>query len=119
MDPMLIEQVLINILENAIIHAENMKHLSLCVSLQNGQACFCISDDGCGIPKERLDTLFTGCLDRDQKVSDGHRKGMGIGLFVCAAIIKAHGGEITAQNLPSGGAAFCFTLDMEDEYEQQ
>ena len=119
MDAMLIEQVLINLLENAVIHAEGMQTLSLSVSLSDGKACFCVSDDGCGIPKERLAGLFTGYLDRDQTVSDGQRKGMGIGLFVCAAIIRAHGGEITASILPGGGAAFRFALDTEEDNEQQ
>lgn len=119
MDPMLIEQVLINLLENAVIHAEGMQTLEMSVSLANGKACFCVRDDGCGIPRERLEKLFTGYLDRDQSVSDSQRKGMGIGLFVCAAIIRAHGGEITAANLPEGGAAFRFALDMEEDDEQQ
>lgn len=119
MDPMLIEQVLMNILENAVLHAEGMQTLSLNVTLQPNKAAFCIRDDGCGIPRERLSSLFSGYLDRDQTVSDGQRKGMGIGLFVCAAIIRAHGGEITARNLPEGGAAFCFALDMEENNEQQ
>ena len=119
MDPMLIEQVLMNLLENAVIHAEGMQTLEMSVSLEGQKACFCIRDDGCGIPRERLEKLFTGYLDRDQTVSDGQRKGMGIGLFVCAAIIRAHGGEITAANLPEGGAAFRFALDMEEYDEQQ
>jgi len=119
MDAMLIEQVLINLLENAVLHAQGMQTLALSVTLEDGKAHFCIRDDGCGIPRDRLAGLFTGYLDRDQPVSDGQRKGMGIGLFVCAAIIRAHGGEITAENLPSGGAAFRFALDMEENHEQQ
>ncbi|MBR3765289.1 MAG: PAS domain-containing sensor histidine kinase, partial [Clostridia bacterium] len=50
MDAMLIEQVLINILENAVIHARGMTRLCLAVTVDGGKACFCISDDGCGIP---------------------------------------------------------------------
>ncbi|MBE5797835.1 MAG: DUF4118 domain-containing protein [Clostridiales bacterium] len=118
MDAMLIEQVLINILENAVVHARGMTRVSLVVTMQEGQARFCISDDGCGIPANRLNGLFTGYLDRDQEVSDGQRTGMGIGLFVCAAIIRAHGSEIHACNRPEGGAAFSFTLDMEETDEQ-
>lgn len=119
MDPMLIEQVLINLLENAVIHAEGMQTLEISVSLEGKKACFRIRDDGCGIPRERLDHLFTAYLDREHSLSDGRRKGMGIGLFVCAAIIRAHGGEIAVSNLPSGGAEFCFALDMEENDEQQ
>jgi len=118
MDAMLIEQVLINILENAVVHAKGMTRLCLTVTVEHGKACFTISDDGCGIPAQRLNGLFTGYLDRDQEVSDGKRTGMGIGLFVCAAIIRAHGSEIHACNLPEGGAAFNFALDMEESDEQ-
>ena len=118
MDAMLIEQVLINILENAVVHARGMTRVRLTVTVEAGRACFCISDDGCGIPAQRLNDLFTGYLDRDQEVSDGQRTGMGIGLFVCAAIIRAHGSEIHACNLPQGGAAFSFALDMEESDEQ-
>lgn len=118
MDAMLIEQVLINLLENAVIHAEGMQTLTLSVLPEGGKAVFCVQDDGCGIPRERLNSLFTGYLDRDQTVSDGQRKGMGIGLFVCAAIVRAHSSEISARNLPAGGAAFAFSLDMEENHEQ-
>ena len=119
MDAMLIEQVLINILENAVIHAENMTRLCLSVTLQNSKAHFKISDDGCGIPKEQLEHLFAGHMECGQTVSDGQRKGMGIGLYICAAIVRAHGGEISARNLPSGGAAFYFALDMEEDNDEQ
>ena len=118
MDAILIEQVLINLMENAVVHAKGMTRLCLMVTVENGKACFCVSDDGCGIPAHRLNDLFTGYLDRDQTVSDGQRTGMGIGLFVCAAIVRAHGSEISACNQPEGGAAFRFALDMEEDNEQ-
>ena len=119
MDAMLIQQVLINILENAVHHAKGMTHLSLEVTCRNKQALFCIQDDGCGIPEDRIENLFTGYLDRHQAPADGSRNNMGIGLSVCATIIKAHGGEIFAKNRPSGGAAFYFSLEMEDHCEHQ
>ena len=119
MDAMLIQQVLINILENAVDHAEGMTELSLDVSCHNNRACFCIRDNGCGIPAERMDNLFSGYLDRQHIPADGNRSNMGIGLSVCATIIKAHGGEIFAKNRKEGGAAFYFTLEMEDHYEHE
>ena len=119
MDAMLIEQVLINLLENAVVHAKGMTKVRLDVTVENGsKACFCVSDDGCGIAKEKMSGLLTGCSDREQDGSDGKRTGMGIGLLVCATIIKAHGGQIQAYNLPEGGAAFSFVLDMEEQNEQ-
>ena len=114
MDAMLIEQVLINILENAVDHATGMTKLKLTVTTENNFAFFCISDNGCGIPADRLDKLFTGYLDQDSAPADGSRSNMGIGLSVCAAIIKAHGSEIHAENNPSGGASFSFALELEN-----
>ena len=119
MDAMLIEQVLINILENAVDHAKGMQNLKLQVSCEDGLAKFCVSDDGCGIAPERLNNLFTGYFDRQEAPVDGSRNNMGIGLSVCATIIKAHGSEIFAENRKTGGAAFYFYLEMEDNNEYQ
>jgi two-component system sensor histidine kinase KdpD len=47
-------------------------------------------------------------------ISDNQKKCMGIGLSVCAAIIKAHGGEISADNLKQGGMRFRFSLELEE-----
>ncbi len=119
MDAMLIQQVLMNLLENAVLHAKGMTQLSLTVTCQSGWAEFSVADDGCGIDPERLENLFTGYLERRELPVDGSRSNMGIGLSVCAAIIKAHGGEIFAENRKSGGALFRFTLEMEESNEQQ
>lgn len=113
MDAMLIEQVLINILENAVDHAIGMTELKLTVTTENNTAVFCITDNGCGIPTDRIDKIFTGYLDRASAPADGSRSNMGIGLSVCAAIIKAHGSEIHAKNNNSGGASFSFALELE------
>ena len=113
MDPMLIEQVLMNLLENAVFHAQGMKNLWLKVVLKNNKAVFFVEDDGCGISEERMAHLFTGILDSEAPV-DSARSNMGIGLSVCRTIVKAHGGELKAENRPGGGALFCFSLEMEE-----
>lgn len=119
MDVMLIQQVLMNLLENAVFHAEGMKNLWLTVELQNNTAVFRVMDDGCGIPKNKLPSLFSGHLDSNAP-NDQSRSSMGIGLSVCSAIVKAHGSEIIAKNRPEGGAEFSFALSMEEtENEQQ
>ena len=117
MDAMLIEQVLVNILENAVNHAVGMTELVLMVERKGNKAVFSVTDNGCGIPAERIKLLFTGYLDRTDQPADGTRHNMGIGLSVCSAIIKAHGGEISAENRQEGGAKFSFTLEMEDTDE--
>lgn len=119
MDSMLISQVLINILENAVDHAEGMTELKLKVSLEGENVRFTVQDNGCGIAPDRMERLFSGYLNWGNAPSDGSRNNMGIGLSVCAAIIKAHGSEIYAENNETGGASFNFSLKMEKEDEQQ
>lgn len=113
MDPVLIEQVLMNLLENAVFHARGMRNLWLRVDVRNKHAVFYVEDDGCGIPEEKMAYLFTGLLDSEAPV-DSTRSNMGIGLSVCRTIIKAHGGELKAGNRPGGGAVFSFALEMEE-----
>ncbi len=119
MDAILIEQVIINILENAVQHARGMTELSLKVFTLSSTAIFEIQDNGCGITEDKLKTIFTGCYTGTETSTDRNRNNAGIGLSVCASIIKAHGGEIKAENINGGGAVFRFTLDMEDERNEQ
>ena len=118
MDSILIEQVLLNLLENAVFHAKGMTELILSVSLAGDKAVFEVSDNGCGIPEDALDKIFAGSYEKSAAPVDGTRSNMGIGLSVCAAIIKAHGGEITAENRIGGGAVFRFSLERECDDEQ-
>ena len=114
MDAMLISQVLMNLLENAVFHAKGMKNLWLRVEVKGLWAYFYVEDDGCGIPEEKLPKLFTGMLGSEAP-TDQSRSSMGIGLSVCSAIIKAHGGEIWANKRAGGGTEVGFRLEMEDE----
>lgn len=114
MDAILIEQVIVNILENAVQHAIGMTELSLRVFITPSQAVFEIRDNGCGIPEDRLARLWSGYYAPGEEPADSQKKNAGIGLSVCATIIKAHGGEITAENAEDGGAVFRFTLNTEE-----
>ena len=114
MDAILIEQVLINILDNAVQHAAGMTQLTLRVFTLEQAAIFEIRDNGCGIPSKRLETIFTGYDPTENAVADSQKKNAGIGLSVCASIIKAHGGSIQAENSKAGGAVFRFMLDVEE-----
>lgn len=112
MDAILIEQVLINLLENAIIHAQSTKPI-LCY-VENGAkfVTFHVKDFGVGIDPERLRNIFDGNSYIGNYESDSN-KGMGIGLSICKTIITAHNGSINAQN-HSQGAEFYFTLPKEE-----
>jgi len=117
MDPILIEQVIINLLENAVYHGGEITELILSVKKRNNRAYISISDNGSGIPKEKLSALFKGYTGNVTSQADMKRSNMGIGLFVCSTIVKAHGGDITAENRPEGGARFTFWLETENENE--
>ena len=64
MDSLLIEQVLLNLLENAVFHAKGMTELTLSVSLVGDKAVFEVSDNGCGLPEDALQKIFTGSYEK-------------------------------------------------------
>lgn len=118
MDALLIEQVLINLLENSVFHADGMTQLLLKVKIMGKWVIFEVIDNGSGIPMEKIDRIFDGYLDRTGGTTDGKRTNMSIGLSVCATIIKAHGGEMKAENRKEGGAKFSFALQMEEDVDE-
>ena len=115
MDALLVEQVLINLLENAVQHATGMTHLTLSVAQEQELAIFTVTDDGCGIPPEKIPHLFSGTIGTAPNQDIG--RNAGIGLSLCASIIRAHGGTIRAEQLPQG-TAFHFTLKTEDTADE-
>lgn len=109
MDATLIEQTLINLMENAIYHSQSQAPIQVELSQVGKDAVFTVRDHGKGIPPERLSRLFEG---GPAEGNGDARRGMGLGLSICASIVKAHGGEISGENLPEGGALFRFTLPL-------
>lgn len=107
MDFLLIEQVLINLLENALVHSESSRPVELVITDDEHAVTFHVIDHGKGIPEVSLPNIFSGQYDSIS--SSDTRRGMGIGLSICRTIIQAHGGTITAQNHDSG-AEFAFSL---------
>ena len=114
MDATLIRQVIMNLLENAAIHGGNVTQIRVCLSREGTNACFSVSDNGDGIPKEMLSTIFNGGLSGVSHNNFDMKKNMGIGLSVCYTIVKAHDGTMTTENLDSGGACFRFYLPLEE-----
>lgn len=119
MDAMLIQQVLLNLLENAVLHGNGMTQLSLSVSIKGKRAVFTVRDNGCGIPPEKEAKLFSSYGESGDLPADSRRAGMGIGLSVCASIIKAHGGEIWGGSHKDGGTQIRFALEMEETAFEQ
>ena len=113
MDAILIEQVLANLMENAVNHGKNATRICLSVYTKGTDAIFSVQDDGQGIAPSQIPLLFTGIShSSDNRTVDGKRN-MGLGLTVCKAIVRAHGGEIIGRNLPDRGAEFAFSLPLE------
>lgn len=112
MDATLIEQVLINLLENAIRHSGTTHPIQLTVYQENNLAFFSVIDDGNGIDEAIISTIFEGNLTN---VSADSSRGLGIGLSICKTIILAHNGNIFAEN-HSRGANFTFTLPIKGAF---
>lgn len=108
MDAILIEQVIINLIENAIVHSQTTKPIELIVADGSAYVSFTIRDYGNGISPDKIPNLFEGGSYSKEEASDTH-KGIGIGLSICKTIITAHHGEIHGEN-HENGAQFCFLL---------
>lgn len=115
MDAILIEQVIINLLENAAVHSKTATETTLSVVSENRYILFTVCDNGVGISKEILPNIFDGCFASKSENNSDSKKNMGIGLSVCNTIIQVHGGKMTAENAKEGGAIFKFTLPKEKE----
>lgn len=112
-DATLIEQVIINLIENAIKHARTYTYVEVVAKTTPSHAMIEVSDDGIGIAEDRIATLFDGYgLYTNQ--SPDSTKGMGIGLSICKTIVTAHGGTLSVRNLQKG-TAFTITLPLEDK----
>lgn len=117
MDPILIEQVLGNLLENAVLHATGATEIQLSVRQEENWAVFSVQDNGCGIAEELLPKLFDGTLRHNETTSGDGKRNMNIGLAVCTAIVRAHGGTLSADNRPESGAEFIFRLPLQQMEE--
>ncbi|GAA5009883.1 sensor histidine kinase [Streptomyces siamensis] len=113
-DPDKIDQVLSNLLENAVRHGEGTVTIDLAPSVspheredgENTATSVTVSDEGTGIPEESMNRVFTRFW-RGSK-----RGGTGLGLYIVKGIVEAHGGTITVGRAPGGGAEFRFTLPV-------
>jgi two-component system sensor histidine kinase KdpD len=112
MDGKLIVQVLINLLENAIRHTPEDSEIMLEVMEGRKIIKVVVSDTGDGIDSNIKDRLFDKYVTLDQGVTDGKR-GIGLGLSICKAIIEAHGGTIYAESNWPKGTRVIFTLPLE------
>ncbi|WP_139558074.1 sensor histidine kinase [Methylotetracoccus oryzae] len=109
-DGVMIEQVLTNLLENAIRYTPAGSPITLSAEASAFTITVAVADRGPGIPKGMEDHLFEKFF-RGQRESA--QSGVGLGLAICRAIIEAHGGSIHVHNRGNGGAVFSFMLPLE------
>lgn len=108
MDGLLIEQVLINLLENATKFAPAGTEILIQARVTASEATLSVADRGPGIAPGTEERIF----DKFYRATDG-AGGIGLGLAICRGIVTAHGGSIQAANRPEGGAIFHVTLPIE------
>ncbi len=109
LDDALIAQVIINLLENAVKYTPAGSNILLSASADSTEALVEVADRGPGLPPGNEQRVF----DKFYRVRPTTASGVGLGLTVCAGIIKVHGGRIWAENRPGGGAVFRFTLPLD------
>jgi len=113
MDAKLILQVLINLLDNAVKHTRHDGCIRIKVTSNKQEVWFQVSDNGTGIKQTDLPYVFEAFFSKETRKEDA-RKGIGLGLSIARAIVKAHGGRIFAENNPDHGATIRFSLPMKE-----
>jgi two-component system sensor histidine kinase KdpD len=108
MDDVLIEQVLVNLLDNALKYTPAGSPIEVIATATDQNLTIEVADHGPGLPPGAEDRVFEKFFRGEQLVA----RGAGLGLAICRGIVRAHGGRIWAQNLPGGGVAFLFTLPI-------
>ncbi|MBM0105918.1 sensor histidine kinase KdpD [Steroidobacter sp. S1-65] len=110
-DATLIVQVLVNLLDNIAKYTPSQTRVYISAQLQGAFIRVTVEDDGPGLPPTERDRLF----EKFQRGEDESAVvGAGLGLAICRTIVRAHGGEIVADDRPGGGARFQFTLPIEE-----
>jgi two-component system sensor histidine kinase KdpD len=107
-DPVLLEHLLVNLLENAAKYTPAATPIELRARVSHGAVEVDVADRGPGIPERDRDRLF-------EKFTRGAHPGVpgaGLGLAICRGIVRAHGGTLTVQNRPGGGALFRLRLPL-------
>lgn len=106
-DPLRIEQVLTNLLDNAVKFSPESGQIEVDLVERGGELCLSVTDHGMGIPLEHRDRIF----DRFYQAHEGSASaGMGLGLYISAQIVERHGGTIRAEFPEGGGTRFVVSL---------
>jgi two-component system sensor histidine kinase KdpD len=109
-DYLLLDQVLTNLIENALRYTPARSPITIAVSTTTTNMTISVADQGPGIPVSDLERIFDKFYRVQGRTS--HTTGSGLGLAVCRGLVEAHGGHIWATNRSGGGAIFHFTLPL-------
>ncbi len=112
-DARLVVQVIINIMDNAIKYTRPGTSVTVTAKRLENMAEVQIADTGMGISDEEKKNIFTKFYCGTHKIAD-NRRSLGLGLYLCKAIVEAHGGKIYVTDNQPHGAVFCFTLPLEE-----
>jgi signal transduction histidine kinase len=115
-DPARLEQVLINLLENARKYSPEDRPIHVHVSADDDHVAIAVRDEGIGIPPEDLDQIFER-FHRAANV-DGSVSGLGLGLYITHEIVRAHGGELQVESQPGTGSTFTVVLPRSSSQSQ-
>lgn len=109
-DVQLIDQVIVNLVNNAVKYAPASKEIIISVQPDGEFAKISVTDFGPGIPADKLPYIFH-CYYRVDNIG-GRFSGLGLGLYICNEIIEKHGGKMGVESKPGHGSTFWFTLSM-------
>ena len=110
-DGVLLEQVVINLVENAVKYAPSGSTIELSASASDQEIVVEVADRGPGIPSGEEARIF----DKFYRGRFAREGGVGLGLTICRGIVEAHSGRIWAENRSGGGALFCFSIPLPDQ----
>jgi two-component system sensor histidine kinase KdpD len=106
MDFVLMEQVLVNLLDNACNYSPPQAAIRIAAEVRRGRLAIAVEDSGQGIPSDDLEHIF----DKFFRLPGTATGGTGLGLSISRGLVEAHGGTLTAENMPQGGARFVIML---------
>lgn len=112
LDDVLLEQVLVNLLENAARYTPKGCRVEITARVVGRQVEIRVADNGPGLPPGMEERVFEKFVRGPSHAADS-RTGVGLGLAICRAAVQAHGGRITARNRPEGGVEFLIALPLE------
>jgi len=110
-----IEQVLTNLITNAIKFTPSGGHVTITAKTAGEMVRYCVADTGRGIPSESLPRIFDKFF-QVQSSTETFTKGTGLGLAIVKHIIELHGGEVSVDSRLGVGSRFYFTLPVQDEF---